>query len=157
MTNYVLKDEEFRSFLKTLGTRIKLLRKSKGIQFRDIMIKAGYFDAQWRKYEAGGSLNISSLMKIALTLEVTLTDLLDGLGQWPMLSVAQIQAANDIVPDSESKLEPEPEPKRVRLDAAKRAVKKAAKGDPVDKAAKGLGPERVSKVSPPSRRKKLLK
>jgi transcriptional regulator with XRE-family HTH domain len=130
MTNCTLKDEEFRSFLKTLGTRIRLLRKSKGFQMRDIMIKAGYYDAQWRKYEAGGSLNISSLMKIALALEVTLSELLDGLGEWPKLSVAEIQAANDIVPTSESA--PKPEAKSVQLpvgvsdatNAAKQPVKK---------------------------------
>ena len=59
---------------------------------RDIMISTGYYDAQWRKYESGGSLNVASLMKIALALDVPLSELLDGLGQWPKLSVAEIQA-----------------------------------------------------------------
>jgi hypothetical protein len=78
---------------QSLSCSFLLLRKSKGPLLGDIMIEAGCYDAQWRKYEAGGSLNITSLMKIALALEVTLTELLDGLGQWRKLSVAEIQAA----------------------------------------------------------------
>jgi transcriptional regulator with XRE-family HTH domain len=125
--DYLLKDDEFRSFLKTLGTRIKVIRTAKGMQFRDIMIKVGYFDSQWRKYEAGGSLNISSLMKIALTLDVTLTELLDGLGQWPKLSVAEIQAQHEgeirTSSDADCVLQPEPKSKSKRVRSAATAAK----------------------------------
>lgn len=56
------------------------------------MIATGHYDAQWRKYEAGGSMNLQSLMKIALALDVSLSELFDGLGQWPKRSVAEIEA-----------------------------------------------------------------
>ena len=79
---------------------------------REIMLKTGYYDAQWRKYESGGSLNIASLMKVALALDVTLVELLDGLGQWPRLSVNEIENKHGIEPtkvsELESKVESEP-------------------------------------------------
>ncbi|WP_263385781.1 hypothetical protein [Granulicella arctica] len=73
---------------------------------RHIMITSGYYDAQWRKYEAGGSLNLQSLLKIALTLEVPLNELFDGLGQWPALNVEEIEKRraarlNLLTPDAE--------------------------------------------------------
>lgn len=101
----MLEDDEFRAFLKALGSRIKTFRKEKKLDMRHIMIVSGYYDAQWRKYEAGGSLNIASLMKVALALDVSLTELFDGLGQWPKLSVAEIKEQHGIQLDSE------PEPK----------------------------------------------
>jgi transcriptional regulator with XRE-family HTH domain len=87
----VLEDEEFRAFLKALGARIRTIRKGKNFDMRHIMITSGYYDAQWRKYETGGSLNLQSLLKVALTLEVPLTELFDGLGQWPTLNVEEIE------------------------------------------------------------------
>lgn len=77
---------------------------------RDIMISTGYYDAQWRKYESGGSLNVASLLKVALALNVSLSVLLDGLGQWPQLSVAEIQAQHRISPDSIDESEPDSKP-----------------------------------------------
>lgn len=96
----MLEDEEFRAFLKALGARIRKVRKAKNFDMRYIMITSGYYDAQWRKYETGGSLNLQSLLKIALTLDVPLSELLDGLGQWPRLSVEEIERNSDILPDS---------------------------------------------------------
>jgi transcriptional regulator with XRE-family HTH domain len=88
--NYVLTEDVLKAFLGTLGRRIKQLRKEKKLLMRDIMVKTGYYDAQWRKYEAGGNLNIPSLMKVAVALDVTLIELLDGLGHWPRVSVPEI-------------------------------------------------------------------
>jgi transcriptional regulator with XRE-family HTH domain len=103
----VLEDEEFRAFLKALGARIRTIRKGKNFDMRHIMITSGYYDAQWRKYETGGSLNLQSLLKIALTLEVPLTELFDGLGQWPILNVEEIEKRrlakqNLLKPEAES-------------------------------------------------------
>ena len=86
----MLTDDEFRAFLKALGARIKHLRKEKNIRLRDITVSTGYYDAQWRKYEAGGGLTVQSLLKIALALDVSLDTLFDGLGSWPKQSVDEI-------------------------------------------------------------------
>jgi transcriptional regulator with XRE-family HTH domain len=103
----VLEDEEFRAFLKALGARIRTIRKGKNFDMRHIMITSGYYDAQWRKYETGGSLNLQSLLKIALTLEVPLTELFDGLGQWPTLNVEEIEKRRVA---KQNLLKPEAEP-----------------------------------------------
>ena len=103
----MLEDEEFRAFLKALGARIRTIRKGKNFDMRHIMITSGYYDAQWRKYETGGSLNLQSLLKIALTLEVPLTELFDGLGQWPILNVEEIEKRRVAKQDL---LNPEAEP-----------------------------------------------
>lgn len=103
----MLEDEEFRAFLKALGARIRTIRKSKNFDMRHIMITSGYYDAQWRKYETGGSLNLQSLLKIALTLEVPLTELFDGLGQWPTLNVEEIEKLRVA---KQNLLKPEAEP-----------------------------------------------
>ena len=65
------------------------------------MISTGYYDAQWRKYEAGGGLTVQTLLKIALALDVSLGALLQDLTNWPLKSVAEIQqqgAKTDAIP-----------------------------------------------------------
>jgi len=128
----MLTDEEFRAFLKTLGARIRSLRKEKGLKLREIMISTGYYDAQWRKYESGGSLNVASLMKIALALNVSLGDLLDGLTQWPMLSVTEIQQRHGLL----ALLEPEADADVV-IEAVRESLRgPAVGGSPANKRAK---------------------
>ena len=134
----MLNDDEPKEFLATLGRRIKLLRKQKKLLMRDIMIKTGYYDAQWRKYEAGGNLNIPSLMKIALALDVNLIELLDGLGYWPNVSVAEVQAkiGNALESTPEPVAEPKPRTAKEVLskpgakNKATRAIAKTAAGNP---------------------------
>lgn len=99
----MLTNDEFTGFLKILGRRIRAIRKAKNLNMRHIMIYTGYYDAQWRKYELGGSMNIATLMKIALALDVPISELLGELGQWPLRSVAEITQAEqttDAVLDS---------------------------------------------------------
>jgi transcriptional regulator with XRE-family HTH domain len=97
----VLTDEEFKGFLKLLGRRIRAIRKAKNLSMRHIIIVSGYYDAQWRKYECGGSMNFETLMKIALSLEVSLSQLLGDLGQWPLKSVEEIGSSN-VTPEAPS-------------------------------------------------------
>ncbi len=131
----MLEDEEFRAFLKALGARIREVRKGKNLDMRHIMITSGYYDAQWRKYETGGSLNVQSLLKIALTLDVPLSELFDGLGQWPKLSVEEIQKQRRPNPDS-----PEPEAKPTPEHQAKQTPSK-------EPATRIKSPQRGAKLS----------
>ncbi|MGI4829506.1 MAG: helix-turn-helix domain-containing protein [Janthinobacterium lividum] len=89
-TDTLLTEDEFKGFLKILGHRIRAIRKARNLNMRDIMISTGYYDAQWRKYECGGSMTLMSLLKIALALNVSLSELLGELDQWPLRSVAEI-------------------------------------------------------------------
>lgn len=99
----MLTEDEFKGFLKVLGHRIRAIRKARNLNMRDIMISTGYYDAQWRKYECGGSMTLMSLLKIALALDVPLSELLGELDQWPLRSVAEIsdsEVSTDPVRDS---------------------------------------------------------
>lgn len=90
----MLTNDEFTAFLKILGRRIRATRKSKNISMRDIMISSGYYDAQWRKYELGGSMTLETLMKVALALDAPLSELFGELEQWPLKSVAEISESD---------------------------------------------------------------
>ena len=72
-------DAEYEAFLKVLGARIKQLRKERKLSLRDIVVKHGYQDSQWRNYESGGSLQVRSLLRIAEVLRVPLAELVIGL------------------------------------------------------------------------------
>jgi transcriptional regulator with XRE-family HTH domain len=86
-----VKVDEYDKFLKTLGGRIKELRKERGLSLRDMVLQHGYNDSQWRKYERGGSINLQSLLKVARVFGISLSKLLDGLGEYPALSIAAIE------------------------------------------------------------------
>ena len=145
----MLTEDEFKDFLKALGKRIKALRRDKKLNMRDIMISTGYHDAQWRKYEAGGSLNIMSLMKVALALEVSLVELLDGLGQWPIQSVAEIESNAAGVSAAADSVDPAEQKPKTR----KRLLVKSSRADTASSTERVTqtdtkGPSRAS--SPPS-------
>ena len=83
-------DLEYEAFLKTLGTRIKQLRNERGLTLKDMTVLHNYHDSQWRRYERGGSINVQSLLKIAKVFKTSLSDLLDGLGEYPAVPVSEI-------------------------------------------------------------------
>ena len=119
----VLTEDVLKTFLRTLGTRIKSLRKDKKVSMRDIMVKTGYYDTQWRRYEAGSNINIPSLMKVAIALDVTLLELLGGLGDWPRVSVQKVQEHIGIEPADvlTAELESEPEQQPISRQRSKGA------------------------------------
>ena len=86
-----VKVDEYEQFLKTLGGRIKQLRKERGLSLRDMVLQHGYNDSQWRKYERGGSINLQSLLKVAKVFGISLSKLLDSLGEYPAVSIAAIE------------------------------------------------------------------
>ena len=77
-----VRDLEFRLPLKDLGRRIRQVRLDRGLSVREMVIKHNYHDAQWRRYEAGASLTVPSLLRIAKVLETSLALLLEGVGDY---------------------------------------------------------------------------
>lgn len=73
--------------LKLLGARIKEARTQRGLTVRDMVIRHDYHDAQWRRFEKGASLTVPSLIRIAKALGMTLSVLLDGIGEFPVSKV----------------------------------------------------------------------
>jgi transcriptional regulator with XRE-family HTH domain len=89
-------------FFAALGRRIKQLRKERGWSLHQMVSEHGYYQAQWQKYEKGGSLTIDSLLKIAEMFEISLGELIDSLGRFPHESVATVAEK----PEQPSKPEP---------------------------------------------------
>ena len=88
-------DEDYKEFLKALGGRIRELRKQRGWSNRDIVFSLGINDSQWRSYERGGGLRLDSLLRLAGCFQISLSELLDGLGQFPQKSVSSIRGKDD--------------------------------------------------------------
>jgi transcriptional regulator with XRE-family HTH domain len=82
---------DYEAFLKDLGCRIKQFRKERGLSLRDMVVKHGYHDSQWRRYERGGAANMHSLLKIAKAFGTSLSILLDGLGEFPAENLSEIK------------------------------------------------------------------
>lgn len=65
-------------FLKLLGQRIVALRKEKGLKQIDLSVKLNIEDAALRRIESGRTNpTTKTLYKIALALEVEMSDLFD--------------------------------------------------------------------------------
>lgn len=67
-------------FLQALGVRIKTLRHAKGISDRDFANTAGFASSQINRIDTGKlDVRICTLKAIAVTLNITLSELLEGL------------------------------------------------------------------------------
>ena len=82
-------DLEYERGLKTLGARIKQLRNERGLTLKDMTVLHNYHDSQLRRYERGGSINVQSHLKIAKVFKTSLSDLLDGLGEYPAVPISE--------------------------------------------------------------------
>jgi transcriptional regulator with XRE-family HTH domain len=74
-------EDEYSQLLKSLGKRIKTLRKERGLTLRQMEIIHGYRDSDWRKLERAGAGNMALLLKVARGFEISLSTLLKGLEQ----------------------------------------------------------------------------
>lgn len=71
-------------FFTALGRRIKELRKERGLSLHDMVVKHGYYQSQWQKYEKGGPVTVDSLLRMATCFGLTLGALINGLNdQFP--------------------------------------------------------------------------
>lgn len=109
-------DQDYEDFLKALAKQIRKLRNERGLTLRDMVVVHGYHDSQWRRMEREGAGGIQSLLRIAKAFEISLSVLLDGLGEYPKEPLAEIEAKKE----DEGK---EPAPRR-RSSIGSRQVKK---------------------------------
>ena len=73
---------DYQQFMKALGTRIKEFRKQQGLSLRDMVVKHDYHDSQWRRFERSGVGNLNSLLRVAKALNISVSMLLDGIGEY---------------------------------------------------------------------------
>ena len=104
-------DEDYEEFLKALAKQIKKMRNERGLTLRDMVVVHGYHDSQWRRMEREGAGGVQSLLRIAKAFSISLSVLLDGLGEYPDESLAEIERKEE-------------EPKRKRFGTGSRPSKK---------------------------------
>jgi len=83
---------DYKGFCKALGVHIKQLRKERGWSNRDILLIHGIHDGQWRKYERGGGITVESMLRVAATFGMSLGAFLDGLKDYPIVTLPEIAA-----------------------------------------------------------------
>ena len=76
-------DEEYEEFLRLIAKRIKTLRHERSLSLRDMVVQHGYHDSNYRRIEREGAGGIQSLLRICKAFDVTLSCLLNGLGEYP--------------------------------------------------------------------------
>ncbi len=71
-------------WLEELGARIKQLRKGRGWTLRDMVVQHGFHLTHWQGFERGKKgISVPSLMRVAELFDMTLCQLLEGLGEVP--------------------------------------------------------------------------
>ena len=76
--------EDHELFQKALAERLRTLRKERGFSLRDMNVRFGYAESQWKRVEREGVGTTQSLLRIAKAFQTTVADLLDGLGQYTL-------------------------------------------------------------------------
>ena len=71
----------YEKFLKELGARLRQLRTDRKWTLREMIVQHGFHLAQWQAFEKGKGISVPSLLRMCEVFDVTLTDLIDGLGQ----------------------------------------------------------------------------
>lgn len=75
MKTDILTQEEEAKYLLQLGNRLKELRKAKGFtNYEYFAYEIGISRAQYGKYESGGNIKYTTLLKILKGLDISLKD-----------------------------------------------------------------------------------
>lgn len=86
----------YESFLKELGARLKQMRQERGWTLRMMVVEHKFHVTHWQGFENGKSISIPSLLRVCEVFDVSLEDLVRGLGR-SALSATQ---SNQDVPQS---------------------------------------------------------
>ena len=78
----------YEKFLKELGARLRQMRIDRKWTLRAMIVQHGFHLAQWQGFEKGKGISVPSLLRMCEVFDVTLTNLVDGLG---LLNEAQAE------------------------------------------------------------------
>ena len=68
-------------FVATLAAHIKQLRKERALSVTNMVQLYGYHASHWQKIEAGERMSLPTLLRVANTFDLTLAELLGGIGR----------------------------------------------------------------------------
>lgn len=90
--------DEVAAFQKALGRRLRELRKKRDLSVRDMTVLHGYADAQYRRMEREGVGSTHSLIRLAKIFQISVADLLEGIGQHTKSSEEHVPEVESTVP-----------------------------------------------------------
>ena len=61
-----------------------------------MVVVHGYHDSQWRRMEREGAGGIQSLLRIAKAFDISLSALLNGLGEYPKAPLVEIEEKKEV-------------------------------------------------------------
>jgi transcriptional regulator with XRE-family HTH domain len=72
---------DYERFLVELGARVKQLRKDRKLSHRRMVTDFGFHLGQLAKIENGGAVSAQTMLKLCAAFDMTLEELVRGLGQ----------------------------------------------------------------------------
>ena len=70
----------YESFLKELGARLKQMRQERGWTLRTMVVEHKFHVTHWQSFEKGKAISVPSLLRVCEVFDVSLEDLVRGLG-----------------------------------------------------------------------------
>ena len=83
----------YESFLKELGVRLKQMRKDRGWTLRTMVVDHQFHVTHWQGFENGKAISVPSLLRVCEVFDVSLEDLVRGLGRSTALKVSPEQGS----------------------------------------------------------------
>ena len=83
----------YDDFLLELGAKLRRMRIERGWTLRSMIIDHGFHLAQWQAFEKGKGMSIPTLMRLCDLFDLTIEELIGGMGQ-----VAQPAASKGLAP-----------------------------------------------------------
>ena len=71
----------YESFLKELGARLKQMRQERGWTLRTMVVEHKFHVTHWQSFENGKAISVPSLLRVCEVFDVSLEDLVRGLGR----------------------------------------------------------------------------
>lgn len=71
---------DYTLFISQLGSRVKQLRRERGLTHRALVMEHNFHLTHLQRIEGGKGLSIPTLLRLAEALNVSAADLIDGLG-----------------------------------------------------------------------------
>ena len=71
----------YESFLKELGARLKKMRQERGWTLRMMVVEHKFHVTHWQSFENGKAISVPSLLRVCEVFDVSLEDLVRGLGR----------------------------------------------------------------------------
>ena len=96
----------YEEFLGQLGKRLRQLRDERRWTLRHLMQTYGFHLAQWQGFEKGVGISVPTLLRLCAIFNITLEELIGGLGRSETLSQG-LESRHDVRP-SKSKRSPQP-------------------------------------------------